>query len=57
VPLFRVGGGVTYKLADKLNMSLDYKAGFSGGGTQVFVGGSQPSANMQSVNMGMHFQF
>lgn len=57
VPLFRVGGGVTYALGEEWNMSLDYKAGFSGAGNQVFMNSSNQSIDMQSINMGMHFKF
>jgi opacity protein-like surface antigen len=56
VPLFRVGGGVAYKLSQQWNMSLDYKAGFTGAGNQVMSSSNQ-SIDMQSVNMGMHFKF
>jgi len=56
-PLFRVGGGVTYHLGKQWDMSLDYKAGFSGGGDQVFTGRSQQSVDLQVLNMGMHYQF
>lgn len=56
VPLFRVGAGIAYKLGDKWNMSLDYKAGFSGGNNTNYVGSTQ-AIDMQTVNMGMHFQF
>lgn len=56
VPLFRVGGGVTYTLGEQWNMSLDYKAGFSGAGTAA-VGNSTATTDMQSINMGMHFKF
>jgi opacity protein-like surface antigen len=56
VPLFRAGAGVAYQLGDKWDMSLDYKAGFSGGSDQLYLGHAQ-STDMQSVNIGMHFSF
>lgn len=59
VPLFRVGGGVSYALGEKWNLSVDYKAGFTGAGfsgASPVIGGQQP-ADMQMVNMGMHFSF
>lgn len=55
VPLFRVGGGVNYQLGDSLNVSLDYKAGITGG-DNASLSRSQ-ATNMQSINMGMHFSF
>lgn len=59
VPLFRLGGGVTYRLDPKWNLSLDYKAGFSAAsvGDQVFTGRGQESVDMQMLNMGMRYQF
>lgn len=57
VPLFRVGGGVTYRLGQQWNLSLDYKAGFSALSDQLFTGRNQQSVDLQSLNMGMHFKF
>jgi hypothetical protein len=60
VPLFRVGGGVTYRLGEQWNLALDYKAGFSSGmtaGDQVFTGRSQQPVDLQVLNMGMHYEF
>lgn len=58
VPLFRLGGGVTYRLGAAWDMSLDYKAGFSGAsGDQVFTGRGQQPVDLQTLNMGMHYQF
>jgi hypothetical protein len=61
VPLFRVGGGVTYRLGEQWNLSLDYKAGFSSsmtGGDQVFTTGrSQQAVDLQTLNMGMRYSF
>ncbi len=59
VPLLRLGGGVAYRLDQKWNLSLDYKAGFSGAsaGDQVFTGRGQQSVDLQMLNMGMRYQF
>jgi len=60
VPVFRVGGGVTYRLGEQWNLSLDYKAGFSSGlsaGDQVFTGRSQQPVDLQTLNMGMRYAF
>ena len=57
VPLFRMGGGVTYRLGEQWDLSLDYKAGFSPGGDQIFTSRSQQSIDMQTLNVGMHFAF
>ncbi len=62
VPLFRIGGGVTYRLGEQWNMSLDYKAGFSGSGLsggndQLFTGRGNQPVDLQVLNMGMHYQF
>jgi hypothetical protein len=58
VPLFRLGGGVTYRLGQQWNLALDYKAGLSGGSDQVLLGhGSPQQTDLQVLNMGMHYQF
>jgi opacity protein-like surface antigen len=57
VPLFRLGGGVTYRLGEQWNLSLDYKAGLTGGGDQIFTVRSQQPVDMQVLNMGMHYSF
>jgi hypothetical protein len=60
VPLFRLGGGVTYRLGEQWNLSLDYKAGFSGatGGDQFFTDRSQQQpVDLHILNMGMHYKF
>ena len=57
LPLFRMGGGVTYRLGEQWDLSLDYKAGFSPGGDQIFTSRSQQSIDMQTLNVGMHFAF
>jgi hypothetical protein len=57
VPLARVGGGVAYHVSERLNLSLDYNAGFSGHNDQVVAGRSAQSLDMQAINMGMHFSF
>jgi len=56
VPLARVGGGVAYDLGKQWNMSLDYTAGFSGNRTDVNTGVTQ-SAEVQTLNLGMHYKF
>lgn len=57
VPLFRMGGGVTYRLDEKWDLSLDYKAGFATSGDQLFTGRSQQPVDMQVLGMGMRYQF
>jgi hypothetical protein len=58
MPLFRVGGGVTYRLGEQWDLSLDYKAGFSGiVGDQLFTGRSQQPVDLHVLNMGMHYRF
>jgi hypothetical protein len=57
VPLFRLGGGVTYRLGEKWNLSLDYKAGFSGFSDPIFTGRSQQTVDLSVLKMGMHFAF
>jgi hypothetical protein len=57
VPLVRVGGGVTYRLGQQWDMSLDYTAGHaeSSGGGQIMTG-NQPT-DLQTLNLGMHYAF
>lgn len=62
VPLFRLGGGIAYRLGQQWNLSLDYKTGFSGnlssGGDQVFTGrGQQQPVDLHMLNMGMSYRF
>jgi len=59
VPLFRLGGGVAYRLDQRWNLSLDYKAGLasSTAGDQVFTGRSQQSVDLQALNLGMSYAF
>jgi len=57
VPLFRMGGGVTYRLGEQWDLSLDYKAGFAPSSDQIFTSRSQQSIDMQTLNVGMHFAF
>jgi len=60
-PLFRLGGGVTYRLGEQWNLSLDYKTGFSSGvsgSDQVFTTSrSQQPVDLQVLDMGMHYEF
>ena len=60
VPLFRIGGGLAYRLGSQWNLSLDYKAGFSGsnGGDQRFTSRSQSQpVDLHLLNMGMSYRF
>ena len=60
VPLFRIGGGVTYRLGSEWNLSLDYRAGFAGASAndQIFTGrGGQQAIDLHTLNMGMHYRF
>lgn len=59
VPLFRLGGGLAYRLGEKWNLSLDYKAGITGPATrdQTFTGRDQHPIDMQTLNMGMRYAF
>lgn len=60
VPLFRLGGGVAYRLGQQWNLSLDYKTGLSGsfGGDQAFTGrGKDQAVDLHMLNMGMSYRF
>ena len=60
VPLFRIGGGLAYRLGAQWNLSLDYKAGFSGnnGGDQHFTSRTQSQpVDLHLLNMGMSYRF
>jgi len=57
MPLFRMGGGVTYRLGPKWDLSLDYKAGISPSSDQLFTVRNQQAVDLQVLNMGMHYQF
>ena len=60
VPLLRLGGGVTYRLDEKWNMSLDYKAGVSGHNSatdRLFTGRGQEPLDLQMLNMGLKYKF
>lgn len=60
VPLFRIGGGLAYRLGEQWNLSLDYKAGFSGsnGGDQHFTSRTQSQpVDLHLLNMGMSYRF
>lgn len=59
VPLFRIGGGVVYKMGASWDLSLNYKAGYTGGlsGTSVFTGRGQERVDLQSLDMGVKFRF
>lgn len=57
-PMFRVGGGVVYQLGADWDLSLNYKAGYTGGiGGNVFTGRSQETIDIQSLDMGLKFKF
>jgi hypothetical protein len=49
VPLFRVGGGLAYKMDDRLGLSLSYKTGFTGKTLQ--------SIDMQMIDVGLKYRF
>lgn len=59
VPLFRLGGGVAYRLDQRWDMSLDYKAGIASPSPNdyLFTGRSQQAIDLQAVNIGMHYEF
>lgn len=55
VPLFRVGGGVTYRLDERWKVTLDYRTGMAG--DQVYTTRGQQAVDLRSLNMGMSFKF
>jgi hypothetical protein len=59
IPLFRLGGGVAYRLGQQWDLSLDYKTGLATptGGDQVFTGRSQQPVDLQALNLGMSYAF
>lgn len=59
IPVARLGGGVAYRLDEGWNLSLDYKAGFSGQSTNdpLFTGRGQRPIDLQSLNLGMKYKF
>lgn len=59
VPLFRFGGGVVFKLGADWDLSLNYKAGYTGAAPtgSVFTGRSQETVNLQSLDMGLKLKF
>lgn len=59
VPLFRFGGGVVFKLGKDWDLSLNYKAGYTGSAPtgSVFTGRSQETVNLQSLDMGLKLKF
>ncbi len=58
VPLFRLSGGIAYRLGEQWNMSLDYKAGFTAPvGDQIFTGRGQQPVDLQTLNMGVKYRF
>jgi len=59
VPLFRLGGGVAYRLGQRWDMSLDYKAGLASPSPSdyLFTGRSQQAIDLQAFNVGMHYAF
>ncbi len=59
-PLFRMGGGVAYRLGDQWNLSLDYTKNIVGqalSGDRIFTGRGQQPVDLQSLNMGLKLQF
>ncbi|MGB9151749.1 MAG: outer membrane beta-barrel protein [Alphaproteobacteria bacterium] len=59
VPLFRLGGGIAYRLDERWDMSLDYKAGLASAspGDYLFTGRGQQQVDLQTLNIGMHYAF
>jgi hypothetical protein len=59
VPLFRLGGGVAYRLDQRWDLSLDYKTGFAPISSSEYVvpGHSQQSIDLQALNIGMSYAF
>ena len=59
VPLFRMGGGVTYRMGKEWDLSLDYRAGFTGlASDQIITGRNGGQAvDLHTLNMGMHYRF
>ncbi|MEJ0063441.1 MAG: hypothetical protein WDO70_09665 [Alphaproteobacteria bacterium] len=59
VPLFRLTSGVTYKLGQDWDLSLNYKAGYSGSlsGSNVFTGRDQQKVDLHSLDMGLKLKF
>lgn len=59
VPLFRLGGGVVVKLGTDWDLSLNYKAGYTGSAPSgsVFTGRQQETVNLQSLDMGLKLKF
>lgn len=59
VPLFRLGGGVAYRLDAQWNLSLDYKEGVAAPtpSDQLFTGRSPQPVDMHALNLGMSYLF
>jgi len=59
VPLFRLGGGIAYRLDQRWDLSLDYKAGIAtpSSGDQVFTGRGQQPVDLQALSLGMRYAF
>lgn len=60
VPLFRIGGGVVFKLGSDWDLSLNYKAGYTGTvttGGSTFTGRGQEKIDLQSLDMGLKLKF
>jgi hypothetical protein len=59
VPLFRLGGGIVVKLGPDWDLSLNYKAGYSGSAPSgsTFTGRAQESVDLHALDMGLKLKF
>lgn len=59
VPLFRLGGGIVVKLGPDWDLSLNYKAGYSGSAPSgsTFTGRTQESVDLHALDMGLKLKF
>lgn len=59
VPLFRLSGGIVVKLGPDWDLSLNYKAGYSGSAPSgsTFTGRTQESVDLHALDMGLKLKF
>lgn len=59
VPMFRLGGGVAYRLGKQWDLSLEYKEGHSApnAGDDLFTGRGQQPVDLHTLNLGMSYSF